>query len=233
MNIDKVIELNLPLDVINIDRRNILIHLGYKEKRPEEEICQIIDDKIQKGMPMINPRGGYIIKEVREFDQKQGVVQLENTIFNINRIITSQITGAQYIALFICTIGKKLEDESKKLLSGGEPLEGYTLDLLASEVTENIAEYIHQNIGESMIHEGYGITNRFSPGYCKWDVKEQFKLFPFFPDNFCGITLNSSALMQPIKSVSGIIGIGKGLQRKLYICSRCDETNCIYRTQNA
>ncbi|MCK7538940.1 MAG: hypothetical protein MZV63_52410 [Marinilabiliales bacterium] len=47
------------------------------------------------------------------------------------------------------------------------------------------------------------ITNRFSPGYCGWDVAEQHKLFSFFKDNFCGITLTESALMNPVKSVSG------------------------------
>ena len=41
-------------------------------------------------------------------------------------------------------------------------------------------------------------TNRFSPGYCGWHVNEQKLLFSLLPDNVCGITLNSSALMYPI-----------------------------------
>jgi hypothetical protein len=73
------------------------------------------------------------------------------------------------------------------------------------------------------------ITNRYSPGYCDWNVGEQHKLFSFFPDNYCGIRLTPSALMDPVKSVSGIIGIGENVKRNDYTCRVCDMKDCIYR----
>jgi len=78
---------------------------------------------------------------------------------------------------------------------------------------------------------GKMITNRFSPGYCGWDVAEQHKLFGFFKDNFCGITLTESALMKPVKSVSGIIGIGRDVKYAPYQCHACEDKNCIYRNR--
>jgi len=68
------------------------------------------------------------------------------------------------------------------------------------------------DLEKNMRDSGKKITNRYSPGYCGWDVTEQHKLFQLMPENYCGIKLTPSALMDPVKSISGIIGIGKMLK---------------------
>jgi hypothetical protein len=35
--------------------------------------------------------------------------------------------------------------------------------------------------------------------------------------------------MEPVKSVSGVIGIGSEVKFRPYTCNKCDDTNCIYR----
>ncbi|MBN2684192.1 MAG: hypothetical protein JXR40_02835, partial [Pontiellaceae bacterium] len=80
--------------------------------------------------------------------------------------------------------------------------------------------------------EGLGVTNRFSPGYCGWEVKEQHALFRLLPEKFCGVQLQDSAFMQPRKSISAIIGIGKGLEQADYVCEICDSAHCVYREKN-
>ena len=74
---------------------------------------------------------------------------------------------------------------------------------------------------------GWKHTNRFSPGYCGWHVSEQQRLFSLFPTaNPCGIRLTDSSLMIPIKSVSGIIGIGKNVRHLDYSCGLCNYSKC-------
>jgi len=68
----------------------------------------------------------------------------------------------------------------------------------------------------------------FSPGYCNWSMAEQQKLFSLLPPGFCGIQLSPSSLMHPIKSVSGIIGIGTSCKQKGYQCEWCNDKDCIY-----
>lgn len=36
-------------------------------------------------------------------------------------------------------------------------------------------------------------------------------------------------LMKPIKSVSGIIGIGHNIKYNAYTCQICDSNNCLYK----
>jgi hypothetical protein len=78
---------------------------------------------------------------------------------------------------------------------------------------------------------GLHITNRYSPGYCDWDIREQKKLFELLPENFCGISLLDSMLMKPIKSISGFIGIGSNVTFNRYTCNYCKDRNCLYRNK--
>jgi cobalamin-dependent methionine synthase I len=76
---------------------------------------------------------------------------------------------------------------------------------------------------------GKKLTNRFSPGYCDWPVGDQQQLFSLLPENFCGITLLETALMLPVKSVSGIIGIGEKVKYFDYPCKFCTMQKCFRR----
>ncbi|MCK5694244.1 MAG: methionine synthase, partial [Bacteroidales bacterium] len=76
---------------------------------------------------------------------------------------------------------------------------------------------------------GLHITNRYSPGYCSWNVEEQQKLFSLFPKGTCGISLSESSLMSPVKSISGIIGIGAEVKYREYTCEICPMLNCQFR----
>ena len=113
----------------------------------------------------------------------------------------------------------------------GDLLRGYIYDIIGSEVVESAADRMQGELRTAAAERGKTITNRFSPGYCGWEVAEQHKLFSFFRDNFCGITLTESALMNPVKSVSGIIGIGRDVKFAPYQCHRCEDNNCIYRNR--
>lgn len=108
-------------------------------------------------------------------------------------------------------------------------LKGYIYDVAGSEIVEAAADIMTEKLKEEMQRKGMLITNRFSPGYCGWNVSEQHKIFQLVPDNFCGIQLLESALMVPIKSISGIIGIGRNVRFLPYTCSKCDYKNCTYR----
>jgi hypothetical protein len=88
---------------------------------------------------------------------------------------------------------------------------------------------MQDNLEKSAAESGLKITNRYSPGYCGWSVGEQHNLFSLIPYNYCGIRLTESALMDPVKSVSGIIGIGANVKSNPYTCKMCDMKDCIYR----
>jgi cobalamin-dependent methionine synthase I len=108
-------------------------------------------------------------------------------------------------------------------------LKGYIYDVVGSEIVEAAADLMQADLERNMLKIGKKITNRYSPGYCGWDVAEQHNLFELLPENFCNVKLTSSALMDPVKSVSGIIGIGENVNFNPYICRMCKMKDCVYR----
>jgi cobalamin-dependent methionine synthase I len=122
---------------------------------------------------------------------------------------------------------------SRNSMKSGDLLRGSVYDVIGSEVVEAAAAMMQEELRKEVAVCGMKITNRFSPGYCGWDVAEQHKLFSFFNDNFCGIILTESALMNPVKSVSGLIGIGEHVRYVPYQCHLCDDRNCIYRSRKS
>jgi cobalamin-dependent methionine synthase I len=92
-------------------------------------------------------------------------------------------------------------------------------------------DQIQKQFEELAGKQGWGISNRYSPGYCGWNVAEQQILFALLPPNPCNISLTQSSLMQPIKSISGIIGFGPDVKSKGHTCQFCEMQNCIYRNR--
>lgn len=214
----------LKLNVASIERV-----IGYKEGESHEMISEMILVILDEAGKISEIRAEYaLFEEVRMIPEEKSV-EINNVVFRVNRIIYSQIKMSTSIALFLCTAGPGTGSRSRALMKAGDLLAGYIWDVIGSEIVEAAADLMQEDLERRLAGEGLKITNRFSPGYCGWDVAEQHKLFSLLPGNFCKIRLTESALMDPIKSVSGIIGAGLNVKRKPYTCNFCDMKDCIYR----
>ena len=203
--------------------------MGYSPGTTPEPVSDLIREVAEELMPLGGVNAEYIIFNRLSSDTNNKSIEIEGVVFEVKPIIFSQIKKAQWAALFICTAGAEVGLRSRRSMNEGDLLRGYVYDVIGSEVVENAADRMQDELRLEVGAMGLKITNRFSPGYCGWDVAEQHKLFSFFPDNYCGITLTESALMNPVKSVSGLIGIGREVRYAPYQCHLCDDKNCIYR----
>jgi cobalamin-dependent methionine synthase I len=109
----------------------------------------------------------------------------------------------------------------------------FIADALGSVIAEKCADQMEKALQESIDKLGWKHTNRFSPGYCGWHVSQQQLLFPLFQGYTCGVKLTDSSLMIPIKSVSGIIGLGEKVRKLEYTCGLCDFKQCYKRKKKA
>jgi len=213
---------------LGLVRSNIEKFMGYEGPVPDP-IPSMIDDVLANVKPYCNIQGGYRIFESFSRDKRKHLVTLDDVTFKIKPIISNLIRKAEKAALFVCTAGEGVGKWSKELMSQGDLMKGYIVDVVGSEIVEKAMDKIQDGLEADMKKSGLGITDRYSPGYCDWQVVEQQKLFSLFPDNYCNIQLSETSLMYPIKSVSGIIGIGKSAEKKGYTCDFCYVKDCIYR----
>ena len=84
----------------------------------------------------------------------------------------------------------------------------HMISSLASERIEALCDEISKSISELAEASGCSAAKRFSAGYGDLAIEFQRELFSLLkPEKYIGLTLNSSLIMSPSKSVSAIIGI--------------------------
>jgi hypothetical protein len=203
--------------------------LGYQEGEEHEIVSELIDKLLKETGKICNIRAEYIIYDGLKFNVRNKSIEINNINFDIRKIVFRQLSKSESVALFLCTAGEEIGIRSRKAMKECDLLNGFIYDIIGSQIVEAAADMMQGFLENSVSSSGKKITNRYSPGYCSWDVAEQHKLFKLIPDNFCGIKLTHSALMDPVKSTSGIIGIGENVEYNPYTCSYCGQKDCSYR----
>lgn len=197
-------------------------------KDADDYLLNLIEKYRQIALKLAAPSASFSFFEQPQINTTTNCVTIEGTVFHTEKIVTRLLRKSEIIMVFAVTIGESLEIRSKHEMQQGNALEGYILDILGSELAEEATEYLHQTIATQLEEQNYRLSNRYSPGYCKWPVNEQHELFSLL-DAETGIELNESSLMTPAKSVSGMMGIGREIKNVAYKCRICDDEKCILR----
>lgn len=221
-------EFQYNFEELKVEPKDLYELLGFESGEVPEPFPELIQSAISEGPDLTSIKGGYRYFDSVEIDTTEATIALDGACFSPSKVVTTQLKSASAVVLFACTAGAKISEHAKQLSENYDPMMGYVFDVLGSVTVEKAMDKIQQLIFEDAQKEGMSISDRYSPGYCEWNVDEQQMLFALLPQNFCDIKLSDSSLMDPIKSVSGIIGIGNGLAQKGYHCQWCTDENCIY-----
>lgn len=209
-------EKTLTYDDLLITPADVYEQMGYHGVLPDEatrrETQAVIDDVRRWLRPQFC---FFVVRELPAFD--------------MGRIILRQLRGSEAYTLFICTSGMEYEAYQHRLADEGDMVRTFIADAIGSVIAEKCADQMEIAVQQSIDKLGWHHTNRFSPGYCGWHVSGQQLLFPLFQGHTCGVRLTDSSLMLPIKSVSGIIGLGKEVRRLDYTCGLCNFEKCYKR----
>jgi len=117
------------------------------------------------------------------------------------------LARAEGLALYVATIGPAVPAAVSRWFAARDPARGYTLDGIASAAADGLSllvtrEWTERRFGGCA--PGW-CALPYSPGYCGWDVSGQRALFAALEPAETGVRLNDSCLMQPLKSVSGVL----------------------------
>lgn len=211
-------ERTLTYDELQITLADVFEQMGYHGALPDEATRQETQAILDDVRMWLHPRFCFFVRH-------------ELPAFNMGKIILRQLRGSEAYAFFIATAGVEYEAYQHRLTDEGDMVRVFIADALGSVIAEKCADQMEQHLQDSIDKLGWHHTNRFSPGYCGWHVSQQQQLFPLFEGHTCGVRLTDSSLMLPIKSVSGIIGLGKEVRRLDYTCGLCDFQQC-YKRQN-
>ena len=216
----------LTYDQLAINPSELYEQMGYGQSIPDEAILQEIDKVLREVKSFLKPSFCYFVK-YGALDLEQYTLTIEDTTLSVGKIIARQLRGSEAYSFFVCTAGMDFEDYQRELMRKGDMVRVFIADALGSVIAEKAADRMEESLQMNIDKLGWKHTNRFSPGYCSWHVSQQQLLFPLFgtPEP-CGVHLSDSSLMTPIKSVSGVIGVGPNVRHLDYTCGLCDFDKC-------
>lgn len=221
-------EFSYKFDDLTVDLKAIHALLGYADLPLPAPFDEYMEEALAFASQLTDMRAVCCkVKDIR-LEPSAGRIVADGRTFPVGKTVCKELKNAEELLFFVCTAGKSISDRSQFLLHGEDPAKGYIYDQVGIFITEAVGERMMQSIRQEL-PAGIKTTNRYSPGYCHWPVSDQHLLFSLFPEAPCGVTLTESALMNPIKSISGVIGIGKAVSYRDYPCTLCLNQNCIYR----
>ena len=242
-----MVETTLTYDALGITPSMIYEQMGYGSSQPDADLCNETDTLLQLIRQILRPRYAFFIAD-GTLNEDNNTLTISRTLeatnvtsrfevretFNIGRIIARQLRSACQYGVFVCTAGMSYQFLQDRLMQEGDMVRVFVADAVGSVIAERVADRMQESMAAYVADRGYRHTNRFSPGYCGWHVSEQQRLFSLFPQPApCGVTLTDSSLMLPIKSVSGIIGIGSNVRYLDYTCGLCDHASCYKRKKRS
>ncbi len=222
---------------IEPDRIAVLKNQGItKPARLPEKIHQLLDRALDILATISEPRG--IISDISAAEcetvyRGEGSNEPDTPLEGI-------IKRADYLALFAVTIGEEVSTKISELFYSNEFALGYMLDSVASEAADNTAIATERYLLDGLKKQGLSSPSTavlgYSPGYCGWHISSQKKLFEYLRPEEIGITLRESYLMQPLKSVSGVLVAG---DKEIHVfdnnypfCDQCEALVCRHRIQS-
>lgn len=224
-----MIEKKLSFADLHITLSEIYESMGYADAVPDEAVKKEILSLLHRIEAAAHPCF-YFFLSCGKLEEGEEKLIINDTSFRIGRIIARQLHGSERFAFFAATVGQDFEAFQHELQQEGDMVKIYITDAIGSIIAEKAADCMEASLDACISNEGWLHTNRFSPGYCGWHVSEQKKLFPLFPvSEPCGIKLTESSLMLPIKSVSGVIGVGEKVRKTAYTCGLCTYDKCYRR----
>lgn len=217
---------------LGINPEDIYLHMGYGSAQPDMATRAETLSMLAEVEALTRSSFCFFITD--------GILNTDNNTltvmgydFDIGKIIARQLKGSQRYAFFVATAGADFEELRKSIGEKGDMVRAFIIDSIGSVIAEKTADRMEKALDDLLSPSGWHHTNRFSPGYCGWHVSSQHDLFALFPDGRpCGVTLTLSALMLPIKSVSGVIGLGPDVKHLDYTCGLCDYKFCYKRRKS-
>jgi hypothetical protein len=136
-------------------------------------------------------------------------------------LIAQHLAGAQEVVVAVCTVGGRLSTHASDQIRA-DGVRGLAFDGLASAAAETLAEAMCRRIEDEAATEQLQTSIPLNPGMIGWPFLEgQQQLFGLLDAEAIGVRLHPTGLMEPVKSVSFVVGLGREMGPRGRPCDYC------------
>ncbi len=190
-----------------------------------EQVCArsprlvaIAERALKDGVELLEPRLTHRFLGIRL--REPGRLVLEDGSALTGPLVTRLLCGASSVAVFVATIGPRLESRVSRMLGLDLPY-ALALDGLGSCAVQTLSLSARDLVRDLGRREGLRATPAVSPGMEGWPLEAgQREIFGLIDPARSGVRL-SSGWMLPRKSVSMLFGIGAGVREDGETCDAC------------
>ena len=199
------------LEVKELPRAEVLRYMGYRGQEYAPELDAVIERACARCLELARPRASWLAFDLADevsADEDAPVARLVGTALELpGHSMERFLAGATKVALLAVTVGMPLERELR-LAAATDPVFGVALDAAATAAVEEAADAASERISAWASEQGLRASGRFSPGYGDLPLEVQPQLLSTLDaQRRLGITLSSSLLMTPTKSVTAVIAL--------------------------
>jgi hypothetical protein len=183
---------------------------------------------LEEGLPLLQPQALYRRLSVEALRHRR--VYLSEGAYLEGELIAQHLAPAREIIAALCTVGADLEEYASAMMASAG-VQALALEGVASAAVEALANELCSRIETEAASQGWQCTVPLSPGMTGWSVEEgQPQIFRLLDSTRIGVTLTSSYVMVPRKSLTMVIGVGPELLQGATTCDFCNmRDTCQYR----
>ncbi len=221
--------IRLSSSEISLDAEDVLRGQGIDPDRARSGLVTSAENIIDDLPELLSLGAVYDVLSVRDFHHK--TIELEGGFVFEGPLVARSLAGAEKVALAVCTIGIGLEERMKELFSQ-DPVRAMALDGAGVAALGKVSDAVIAEVREIAESHQWGSGMRAQPGQEGWPIQQQKVLFECLNTDEIGVSLTSSYLMIPRKSVSFVIGMGPDMKPDAVACDFCSKRNrCPWRVE--
>jgi len=194
--------------VIDPPREKIYQRLGFKKRTTQipanrrKETDQVIDE----AAAIISLKGSLLRIPISKNDGKK-ISFVGNLTFNSEKL-SSFLSNCEEAVLMGATAGNAIMEAIKEKTNQDNLAAAIVYDAAASEIVDAGLDWIMDYLNQQLRRERKALLpRRFSAGYADFDLKNQKALHQKLQMEKIGVTITSSFILLPEKSVTAISGI--------------------------
>jgi len=226
MSVDGQHTLELPID---LPMRDILRMLtGSDQRSVPPRTLAMVNRLMGQVADHLTVRAVYRILPVRRVTDTE--LELDGQVV-FRGLVADFLKAADRVVVFVATIGEALDEVAHEKRTLGYMDESFTFHVIGSAAAEASGDAVVDYLWEHEAQPTEALTPAFCPGYCGMEISEQRTIFSILDAGPIGVRLLPTLLMQPLKSVSGLIGIGQAdaIEQHGFPCERCPNLYCPMR----
>ena len=215
-----------------VDRDEVVRYLGYPgHVVPPSWVYDMLDEWVPRALSHAHPRATYAVFPVEALDRRRLVLRTARGAVEFHGAIGEFLGVSQRIVAYVATAGSGVEELAHRLGREDDQLAALVVNAVGAERAEAAQAAVIGRLLAAAPATRLAPTLPYSPGYCGMALTEQRTLFGLFAGHAIGVSLSAGCFMRPLKSVSGLIGLGspEAVAQSGSPCERCDAPRCHMR----